>query len=112
MKIRYRLANADVEVDGKDVKDAFAQLGGAVEVFSNNTCGACKCPDVVPSVREVQGNTYYEMRCTSCGATLSFGQKKADGSLFPKRRDKDGNYLEHYGWVKFQKQQRVDEQPF
>lgn len=103
MKVRYRLKNADIEVDGRDVKDAFVQLSGAVEVFSQNVCGACGCPDVVPIVREVQGNTYHEMRCTKCGATLAFGQRKADGALYPKRKDKDGEYLENYGWVKFNK---------
>lgn len=107
MKVQYKVGNSTVEVDGRDVKDVFSQLSGAVEVFGHAKCGACGSTAVVPSVREVQGNTYYEMRCTQCGATLGFGQRKADGQLYPKRKDKDGNYLDNGGWVKFSKRSSV-----
>lgn len=108
MKVQYRVGNAVVEVDGKDVKDVFSQLSGAVEVFGNAGCGACGGTTVVPNVREVQGNTYYEMRCTQCGASLAFGQRKADGALYPKRKDKDGQWLDNGGWVKFRKRETED----
>jgi len=103
MKVQYKVGNSTVEVDGKDVKDVFSQLSGAVEVFGNGTCLACRSTAVVPNVRENQGNTYYEMRCTACGATLGFGQRKADGAIYPKRKDKEGEYLENNGWVKFRR---------
>jgi hypothetical protein len=103
MKVRYRLANAEIEVDGKDTKDAFTQLSGAVEVFGQSQCGACGGKDVVPVCREVQGNNFFELRCLKCGATLAFGQRKQDGALYPRRKDKDGEYLDNFGWVKFQK---------
>lgn len=112
MKVQYQVGNATVEVDGKDVKDVFAQLSGAVEVFGNAVCRACGCNSVMPSVRENQGNTYHEMRCTQCGATLGFGQRKADGQLYPKRKDKDGNYFENGGWLKFGKRQAADDVAF
>lgn len=108
MKVQYRVGNAAVEVDGKDVKDVFGQLSGAVEVFGNAACGACGGTSVVPNVREVQGNTYYEMRCTQCGASLAFGQRKADGVLYPKRKDKDGQWLDNNGWIKFRKREAED----
>lgn len=103
MKVRYRLANAEIEVDGRDTKDTFSQISNAVEVFGQGVCGACGCKDVIPVMREVQGNNFYEMRCTKCGATLSFGQRKQDGALYPRRKGKDGEYLDNYGWVKFAK---------
>lgn len=105
MKVQYKVGNAVVEVDGRDIKDVFSQLNSAVEVFGNSSCGSCRSTAVVPSVRENQGNTYYEMRCTQCGAALSFGQRKADGQLYPKRKDKEGEYFENNGWLKFAKRQ-------
>lgn len=112
MKVQYKVGNAVLEVEGKDVKDVFTQLNSAVEVFGNSTCGACRSSSVVPMVREHQGNTYFEMKCTQCGSALSFGQRKADGQLYPKRKDKEGEYLEANGWVKFSKRQAVDDVAF
>lgn len=115
MKIRYQLSNVQIEVEGKDVKDVFAQVASSVEVFGQQRCGCCNCDVVVPVVRENQGNTYYEMRCVNCGATLAFGQRKQDGHLYPRRRDKDGNYLDNGGWLKWAKANELraaDDSPF
>lgn len=112
MKVQYKVGNASVEVDGRDTKDVFTQLSGAVEVFGHSACGSCGSTAVVPNVRENQGNTYYEMRCTQCGASLGFGQRKADGALYPKRKDKDGNWYENGGWLKFAKRQAADDVAF
>jgi hypothetical protein len=108
MKVSYNLRNCTVEADGKDAKDVFSQIAAAVEVFSQNQCQACSSTDVVPCVREVQGNTYYEMRCTNCHATLGFGQRKADGALYPRRKDADGNFVDNYGWKKWERKQAAD----
>lgn len=112
MKVSYIVGTSTVEVEGKDVKDVFTQLSGAVEVFGHAKCGACGSAAVVPNVREVQGNTYYEMRCTQCGATMGFGQRKADGQLYPKRKDKEGNWLPNGGWVKFSRQAAAEDVAF
>lgn len=104
MKVNYNLRNCSLEVDGKDVKEAFAQLSAAVEVFSQNQCGACGNTEVVPSVRENAGNTYYEMRCNGCHATLSFGQRRQDGALYPRRKNtKTGEWLPNFGWTKYER---------
>jgi hypothetical protein len=103
MKVSYNLRNCTLEVDGKDVKEAFVQLSSAVEVFSHNQCGACGSPDVAPCVRENAGNTYYEMRCMNCRATLGFGQRRQDGALYPRRKDKNGQWLDNSGWTKFER---------
>ena len=39
------------------------------------------------------------------GAALSFGQHKKGDTLFPKRKDEKGNWLENGGWHKWQKDQ-------
>lgn len=112
MKVTYRTHDTriSVEVEGKDNKDIFRQLSVFQEIFEHRVCGACEGERIRFSVREVQGNTYYELKCMDCGATLAFGQKKADGSLFPKRKDKDGNWLPNNGWVKWAP--KDDESPF
>lgn len=103
MKVRYKGQGFDVEVEGKDTKDCFGQIAQAVEVFGHTACGACGAPGAVPVVRERDGHNFFEMRCKGCGACLAFGQKKDGGALFPKRKDKQGNWLDGSGWVKFQR---------
>ena len=36
-----------------------------------------------------------------CGAKLAFGVMKKGGRLFPKRKDKENNWLPNGGWVKW-----------
>ena len=52
-------------------------------------------------MRTVEGNDYFELKCTDCGAVLSFGQHKKGGTLFPKRKDESG-WLKNKGWHKWQ----------
>lgn len=103
MKVSYRTGDGriTVEVEGKDNRDVFAQLALFQEIYETRRCGACDSENVRMIVREVQGNTYYELKCMECGARLAFGQKKADGSLFPKKKSKDGQWLPNGGWVKW-----------
>lgn len=100
-----------IECDG-DAKECFTELAAAAEVFGNDTCGKCKSKSVVPVAREVDGNHYYEMKCQSCGHALGFGQRKADGALFPRRR-KDEQWLPNGGWIdRQQQQQQKRDEPF
>jgi hypothetical protein len=109
MKIRHKTDSMDIEIEGKDIKDAFAQLAAATEVFGNNVCGACDSPRTRPIVRERDGNTYYEVKCLDCGSVLAFGQKREGGALFPKKKDKDGNWLTNNGWVKWQRSEQTED---
>jgi hypothetical protein len=34
---------------------------------------------------------------------LALGTKREGGQLFPKKKDKDGNWLDNNGWVKFKR---------
>lgn len=115
MKVSYTTGDKrlTVEVEGKDNKEIFSQLAVFQEIYETRKCGACQSERVQFVVREVQGNTYYEIRCLDCGATLAFGQKRADGSLFPKKKDKEGNYLPNNGWVKWvDRSKDADDSPF
>lgn len=97
MKATMQFGEIRIEAEG-DVKEVFTELSQASEVFSQTECGNCGSHDVVPCVRDHDGNTYYEMQCRKCGCTLGFGQRKADGKLYPRRKGKDGQWLQNNGW--------------
>jgi hypothetical protein len=101
MKIQHKTDRLNIEVEGEDAKDCFDKIAGAIEVFGNSVCGSCDSSRTVPVVRESKGHTFREMRCLDCGSALAFGQKKADGSLFPKRKGSDDSYLPGNGWTKW-----------
>jgi len=103
MKLTYTTNNKriSVEIEGDSHRDLFAQIGRFQEVFEQDCCAKCKCDDVKFVVRTVDDNQYHELRCSSCGARLSFGSNKKGGGLFPKRKDSEGNWLPDGGWVKW-----------
>jgi len=108
MKLVYTTRNGrmSVELEGKSQADIFEQLATFQEVFEQTECvrEGKKSDNVRFLVREDKDeNKYYELVCQDPdpalrNARLSFGQHKKGGSLFPKRKDKDGNWLKHNGW--------------
>jgi ssDNA-binding Zn-finger/Zn-ribbon topoisomerase 1 len=51
-------------------------------------CDACGKPDIHLSHRQTKGgDDYYGVRCTACGAELSFHQKKT-GGMYVKQGEK------------------------
>lgn len=104
MKVKYSVNNKlQFELEGSGQKEVFKELALIQEIFGEEFCGLCKSTNVKYIVRNVDGNDYYELRCADCGAILAFGQHKKGGTLFPKRKDDDGNYLPNKGWHKWQK---------
>jgi len=104
MKVKFKPSSKiEFELEGSGQKEVFKELATVQEIFSEERCGACKKDDIKYVVRNVDDNDYYELRCLSCGAALSFGQHKKGGTLFPKRKDENGNWLENSGWHKWQK---------
>ena len=90
-------------IESETQKRLFKELATFQEVCEHEACGKCQSDDTVFSVREVQNNEYYEKKCRSCGAALSFGQSKDTKSLFPKRKKEDGSWdNEHKGWSKWE----------
>lgn len=102
MKARFRANDRlEFELEGAGQKELFKELAMIQEIFGEEKCGCCGKSNIRHLVRNVDDNNYYELRCTDCGAILSFGQHKKGGTLFPKRKDDDGNYLPNKGWHKW-----------
>jgi DNA-directed RNA polymerase subunit RPC12/RpoP len=101
MKINYKAGRINVELEGDTQKDLFSQLSSFQEVFDEDTCGKCGGQNIRFVVRDVDENSYYEIRCKDCGGRLEFGQVKKGGGLFPRRKDKEGSWLPDNGWVKW-----------
>lgn len=110
MKIQYKTAKCEIEVEGADAKACFDEVAMAIEIFGATTCGACDSTNTVPVVRENKGNLFREMRCVDCGCSLGFGQRKSDGALYPRRKDQDGNLIGTNGWSKWSR--READSPF
>lgn len=104
MKLKYKVNNnLEFELEAEGQKAIFKELSALQEIFGEDKCGCCGCTDLKFIVRNVDDNDYYEMRCTKCNAVLSYGQHKKGGTLFPKRKDENNNYLENKGWYKYTK---------
>lgn len=108
MKIKFNPTDKiQVEFETESLKSAFKELNGIQEVLvSAGKCGACNNTDIRYVVRTVDDNDYYEARCgnSRCRAKLAFGQHKTGGTLFPKRKDENGNWLDKEGWVIWKKE--------
>jgi hypothetical protein len=102
MKILYRANDKlQFELEGSGQKEVFKELATIQEIFGETKCGLCGSTNIRFVVRNVDGNDYYELRCLDCGAILSYGQHKKGGTLFPKRKDDEGNWLPNMGWHKW-----------
>jgi hypothetical protein len=101
-----------LKVEGSDQLELFQNLAQHGEVFGIQKCGCCGSDDFRYVVRQVEDTKkkgkfykYYELHCQKqgCRARFSFGQLNEGGALFPKRKGENGEYLDHDGWVKYQK---------
>lgn len=109
MKINYTTNDGKmtVELEGTTQQELFAALAEFQEVFEDNTCikGDESSSNVRFRVRNVDDNKYFEKVCVQPGVLRnvrkSYGQLKVGGGLFPKNKDKDGNWLPDNGWVKW-----------
>lgn len=108
MKVNFNAGMCSVEVEGNSQKEVFKQLAEFQEVFDNSRCGACESTNVRFVVRNVDDNEFFEIRCKDCGAKLAFGSHKKGNSLFPKRKNSEGNYIENQGWQKYVPQKNVN----
>jgi hypothetical protein len=104
MKLKYKVnEKLEFELEGNGQKEVFKELSTIQEIFAEDACGVCNKKDIRYIVRNVDGNDFYELRCIDCGAVLAFGQHKKGGTLFPKRKDENNNYLPNRGWHKWTK---------
>ena len=111
MKVNYSTGNGrlSVELNAETQPDLFEQLAYFQEVFGETGCGKCGSENLRFQVRTVEDNLYYELRCLDCGAKLAFGAMKKGGRLFPRRKNKDGEWLPDRGWVKWNKETQQEE---
>lgn len=90
-----------IDLEDADQRTMFQQVARFQEIFEEDTCGKCGNQNIRFVVRTVDDNQYHELKCTDCHAKLAFGATKKGGGLFPKRKDKEGNWLADRGWVKW-----------
>ena len=109
MKANYTSGKISVEIEFETQIELFQKLSNFQEIFEETTCGKCGSENIKYQVRNVDDNLYYELRCTDCGAKLAFGVMKKGGRLFPKRKDKEGNWLPNNGWVKWNPETKKEE---
>lgn len=105
MRAQHKLLNGRtlIEVEGRNQKELFKALASVQDVFeADSQCGCCESANIRYSSRTVDDNDYYELACRACGASLSFGQHKNGETLFPKRKDSQGNLLANNGWKKWE----------
>ena len=100
MKVTYKTGKFTVEAEGSTT-EVFEQLASFDSVFGNCVNKSNDSENIGFRHREVEGNHYYELYDKDTFHVLKFGKTKKDGSLFPRRKDADGNWLPDGGWAKF-----------
>tara|TARA_R110000824_G_C14770455_1_gene630856 strand:- start:47 stop:382 length:336 start_codon:yes stop_codon:yes gene_type:complete len=111
MKVKFTTPNGRVtaELEGDTQVEIFSQLSAFQEVFGETTCGKCGSDHTKFQIRNVEDNLYYELKCSDCGGKLAFGVMKKGGRLFPKRKNKDNEWLPDSGWVKWNSETKREE---
>jgi hypothetical protein len=102
MKAVFKLSERlTVEVEGENQRELFENIAKFQEVFNEEVPPGAKGLNTRFVVRTVDDNKFYEMRCQDTGQILSFGCHKKGNTLFPKRRDDQGNEVGKKGWHKY-----------
>jgi hypothetical protein len=107
MKANFKVANGKMtfEVVGEQAKDIWAQVAQIQELFeAEAACGLCGGTDLRYGHRVTAGSQYhyYELVCRKCHGVFQFGQMRASGEIFPKRKDKNKVALPNGGWRKWE----------
>jgi len=105
MRVTQSNGTITLEAEGTTHKEVFKELSDLQEVFDHKNCGKCDGDNLRFIVRNVEDNDFFELHCANrnCRARLSFGQHKKGGSLFPKRKDAEGGWLNNNGWLVYNK---------
>lgn len=107
MVAKYFTTNRQLtfEITGETQQDLFEGVSAIQEVFDTETsCGVCNNDKLRFQHRIVQKYHFHELVCRNpeCRARFSFGHSQDDkGALFPKRKNKDGEWLPNRGWEKY-----------
>jgi|TARA_B100000497_G_C7352054_1_gene229602 hypothetical protein len=99
IELTTTIGNYTVKVEGDTQIDVWDKMSEMAEILSvGAACGKTAATDTIPVTRKKDDYIFREWKCVSSGACLGLGQSKA-GSLFPKRKDKDGEWLDNHGWL-------------
>ena len=111
IEAQYKTGNGRLmfRVTGESSKQVFEHLADLSEVFEAETaCGCCNSQRIRFAHRVVAKGPkkfdYYELHCLEqqCRARFAFGQlSDGSGGLFPKRRDKSGEWMKNRGWSRY-----------
>ena len=87
MKLRYKVGDKlEFELEGAGQKEIFKELAAIQEIFGEESCGICGSKHIKFIVRNIDGNDYFELRCSDCGAILAFGQHKREVLFSPREK--------------------------
>lgn len=105
MRVTIRLSSdVTVEAQADTLAELHEQIAKLTEIFGQSWCQVCNGRLLRHVCREVDGNKFHELHCCrpGCGARLAFGQHKVPkGSLFPRRRNDQGQEIGQRGWAKY-----------
>ena len=100
MKVTYKIGKFTVEAEG-NTTEIFKQLASFDSVFGNCVNKVNDSENIGFRHRVVDENDYFEMYDKDTFHVLKFGRTKKDQSLFPRRKDADGNWMPDGGWSKY-----------
>lgn len=101
MRVRFTALEGElqIEFDAKGQADAFEKIALLQDAFLDTHCGCCKSANIRYDVRENQNIRYCKVYCLDCGAQLDLSRRKADNSLFARRKDDTTKkLLPNRGW--------------
>lgn len=117
MQVSYTTADGrmTVTVEGRDQTSVFQQIANFQEIFETPTKNVVINGTQVDSKdfrfqvrKNKDGDEFYEIVYAGSdrdlrGYKFELGcTKDPKGGLFPKRKDKEGNWIENNGWTKWQ----------
>lgn len=89
------------EAEASTPTEMWKKLSLVQQIFdADSACGVCGNKEIKFNHRVAKEFDFYELICgdPKCNARLSFGQHKKGGTLFAKRKDADGGWLDYDGW--------------
>jgi late competence protein required for DNA uptake (superfamily II DNA/RNA helicase) len=103
----------ELEIEAPTLQELMQQISQIENAIGYEPCGKCKSGNVFPRHRNADGNDFYELACSDCGAVLQLGTNKEEKTLYKKKMETDskgkavkdengkGKYLKDNGWLKW-----------
>jgi hypothetical protein len=82
LKATVNIGKTAITVEAEGQKELFKEVGFFSELPCK--CGSCKSENITLSHRKIKNFDFYSVVCMDCKHEFALGQKKEDGSLFPK----------------------------